>query len=298
MRQVEFERPIVVAIAQTGIITTHRALPSNGGGSSSGCPNCGAAQAVVGGLLAGLLINKIAAEQQKNEQRFIEQMQTIGTALKDYDFDSSVAAATEKTVASVPWLGTMPIQISKEETNVSFNQLLESNESPQILVLRYVYHLVNELAALEVEEDIALLDKDSPMSGKPGRRASFDNAVFLRHIDYVVPLKMPQDDALTNARVWAQENARLLRNALDAVIAKSVTINAKAMTLTAEDAAALDARARTTEGNNGGAPWHRDDVELQRVVDKDQDGELVTAPHGLWTYKFSPVHPSSAGTKP
>jgi hypothetical protein len=285
LRQIESERQILIVVFQSSITTTHPITPP---GSPGGCSSCkgGAAALLVGTVLGGLITNKLAAGKQKKDQEFLDLMVTMGDALKDYNFDSSAAAATEKMVMAAPWLGTVPVQISKEETNASFNQLLESNESPQILAIRYMYRLVNELTALEVDTDIALIDKGTPLKGKPGNRTTFENSLFLRHVNYVVPLKGAQIDALANEKIWAQDNARLVRNALDAVIAKSVTVNGKAIALTPKDAAALNASPRIKVG----AGW-------KRIIDTDEEGELIADSTSRWTYQFAPIEPPSDAAK-
>jgi hypothetical protein len=284
MRQVEPARQIVVVVVQSDITTTHRILPPGSPGGCSGCRG-GVAPALIGSIIGGLIANKLGAAQQKKDQEFLDVIATMSDTLKDFNFDSSVATATEEMVMGAPWLGATPVQISKEETNASFSQLLESSESSQILALRYTYQLIRELTALEIDTDIALIDKGSPLKGKPGKRTSFDTALFLRHIHYVVPLEMPAGDALGNAKIWAQDNAKLLRKALEAVIAKSVSINAKAITLTPEDAAALNSVPRTKEG-----------VGWKRSIDEDKEGELFADSNSTWTYRFAPVGPPPTDT--
>jgi hypothetical protein len=181
------------------------------------------------------------------------------------------------------------------------SQLLDSAPSHQLSIARYHYRLIKKFSALEVSTELALLDREALQLARPTAKADLGKASFLRRITYVAPLRPkapspknfniiegplpPQsvkDEDLINARLWAAESNKRLLNALDAVIAKSVEINRRALQLTLEQAVAIRSTSKTQvcEGRN-------------RIISQDQDGDLCAESSDLnWIYEFHPIENS------
>jgi hypothetical protein len=269
--------PLVVVVAQPGVKTTHFINP--GSSSSTGCPNCpgGAAGAALGGIVAGLIVNKMQAAQQKSAAEFLDQVGRIDLVLlKSYDFNANAAASAQSMAPRVPWLSAAPAQVTTEDTNAAFTQLLDSSDSPQMLAVRYGYTLISELKALELETDIALLDRRVPMTGKPTARASFKGSLFLKHVNYRFPLQDATDDAVVNAKRWAKDSAKAFCDAMDTLLEKSSVVTSQAL---------LQSPAATGKTPRGSAQDHA----ARPILYEDEQGILFAESPQKWVYEFSPA---------
>jgi hypothetical protein len=297
-RAVPTDRLILVLISQTALETSFKPdIPPDGSNAQcSTCTNLG--QGLAAGALTGLLLRSASANIIKHNQAMEDVLVLIESSMKDYDFDASVAQATQRVTDTVPWVSTSPPQISRDESSAALGELIDSTTSQQAAIVRYHYGLVRDLSELEVTTQIALVDKQTLGLKNVKGHADFERAPFFRSIKYIVPLRPKRpppkdynfadgpppvkpiaDEDLKNARLWAAESDKRLIGALDAVIAKSIAVNQRALQLTQDGARAIAATHKSRA------------CEVRaRLIDHQEDGELCEDSSELeWIYQFNPI---------
>jgi hypothetical protein len=193
------------------------------------------------GALVGAVVNEHRADVAE------KRVQGLRTALVDYDFDRRALEATQATIAKVSWLDVKSVTFTKDGSADKLAGTLTQSGAAQLLVTRYGYSLSADCRQITVALDVDIFPKEAP----PGTSDTQRGTLFSERFRYISPLPARRrPDA--NAAVWAADNGKLARAAVDAGLAVVNDLLVRSLLLTPEAAAALDQGPETTAGGHKG----------------------------------------------
>ena len=224
------------------------------------------------GALVGAAVNEHRADAAE------KRVQGLRTALVDYDFDRRALEATQATIAKIPWLDVKNVSFTKDGSADKLAGTLTQSGAAQLLVTRYGYSMSPDCRQITVALDADIFPKEAP----PGTSDTPRGALFSERFRYISLLSSPKrPDA--NAALWAADNGKLARAAVDTGLAVVNELLVRSLSLTPEAAAALDHGPETTAGGHKG-----------NLVETSATGTLLyNGPSGAWIFVDRRPGPSS-----
>ncbi len=218
------------------------------------------ATAATGGGLIGVVID--ANIQASRGRRASVGITPIRIALVDFDADQLAIDATSSALATLPWFEGSAPAFARDPTVAAKSAFLDSAGAAQDAFFEYIYDTAPDFSSIRVGVTISIANRDGE-DGNPERRLQRRRLVYNQVLTSVVQLPNPGDgDA--NSQRWAANGGVLANRALTFAFDEIKTLIPRALTLSAEDIARMEAGARRTVGANTG-----------KLVEESSNGTLL-----------------------
>jgi len=197
-------------------------------------------------------------------------------ALNGFSFDQRAVAATEDSLAKLPWLELKDSVYSKDNSPGNLMSLLDQSQAPEVILALYEYYLDPRFVDLRVELQVTITTKAVPPGKSPGSRITPRNAIYAQSFMCVVPLANAGKDVSANIHHWAQDQGAALRQAIDQAIEHVNALVARGLQESPEDLPRIKERVKVTAGQT---------VWWGKLIDKDDDGTMIINwATGEWVY--------------
>jgi hypothetical protein len=224
-----------------------------------------------GGALGAAVASMVGAAVNEHRADAAEKrVQGIRAALVDYDFDRRALESTQSTIAKIPWLDVKNVSFTKDGSPDKLAGTLTQSGAAQLLVTRYGYSMSPDGRQITVALDADIFPKEAP----PGSSDTPRGTLFSERFRYISLLTTAVKRPDANAALWAADNGKLARAAVDAGLAVINDLLVRSLSLTPEAAAALDHGPETTAGGHKG-----------NLVETSATGTLLyVGPSGAWIF--------------
>lgn len=194
--------------------------------------------------------------------------------LIDYDFDHRAAQGFAASAGKLSWIDIRKFDFSKNGTKDNVLGILDHGDATQLVLARYSYVLSPKFDALLTGLQVDIFPKEAAPGASSSSRLDRDKAVYSQRFVFVEPLPQATKKMDQNASLWAKEDGKGLRAALDAGLSGVDNLFVRSVSLSAADAANLD-KGRHVDL----ADQHGDLVETSEKGTLLYDKDL-----GTWTF--------------
>ncbi|MFT3866989.1 MAG: hypothetical protein QM715_00695 [Nibricoccus sp.] len=173
-----------------------------------------AAGAAAGGLIGAIVDLSIEnSRAKKAEQAIIP----VRNALIGYDATAALCAAVQKEIGSVDWLKSAQIQVTQTAGQNSAKVLLSKAPGDAVFVVNVEYYLTPKFDGIIVAARVELHARSAALI-KKGEKREADGASLLYYNKLSVVSHLgtaASTDKEPNAKLWAEENGKKAKDALD-----------------------------------------------------------------------------------
>lgn len=194
------------------------------------------AVATGGGLLGGLIGAAVDSARAKKAERLIT---PVRTGLAGVDADALAIETSKTAFANAQWNKAAEPNFSKDSSPAGKSAYLDSNADAETAFVEYSYDISPTFDAVRVVQNIQVAAKSVPSASKPEKRLDAKNLVYSGTVVSVVLLPGATKDEDANAALWAADNGKLAREAIEQAFARLNATSPRLLAMSAQDRDAL-----------------------------------------------------------
>ncbi|WGM38959.1 hypothetical protein [Caulobacter sp. NIBR1757] len=173
-----------------------------------------------GGLIGALVAAGIDAASTEAAQKAV---QPARDSIVDYDFDARLKADLQTQLSGVSFLKVDGVRVSKDAFQPGLDKAIADSKASAVLITVADYQFSTDAASVTVTlaadlyANSAALTPFKPTATANAKVPSYGgNAIYRNTFTYSQLLPAPTTVRDTNIRMWAADNGKAIREALDA----------------------------------------------------------------------------------
>jgi len=199
----------------------------------------------------------------------------VRPSLRGFDFDSQARKASQEALAKSDWLGITTTSFGKDSTLASHLERLNRAKTHQVLFNDYAYYLSDDLKEVRVAL-IVTLAKREVVAGQIGEeRMDLKYLIYHQEFTCVIPLAAPASRYWENGELWAADQGRRARSAIEFGVDCVGRMFGMSLAQTRESLAAIQSAGGKVEIS--GRPG--------QIINLAKEGTLRFDGVGTWVYQ-------------
>jgi hypothetical protein len=210
-------------------------------------------------------------------------VKTLRNDLIDYDFDHRASQAFEGSVAKISWIDIRKLDFSKNGAKENVLGILDRTDTSQLVLARYYYALSPKFDSLLTGLQVDIFAKAAAPGASASSRLDRDKAAYSQRFVFVEPLPQATKEMDQNAALWAKDDGKGLRAALDTGLNAVDDLFVRSMSMSAAEAVNLDKGRHVDLADQHG-----------NLVETSEKGTLLYDKDlGTWTFIDGRVAPTN-----